>query len=103
MLTAGVFAQEKTNKMEDKKMASHKMKDCVMMEDGKMVVMKDGQTMPMDKDMTMKNGVTVMTDGNVKWKNGKTTMLKEGQYVTMDGKMAMMHMGKMSKSKKKSE
>ncbi|HLL44957.1 MAG TPA: DUF6799 domain-containing protein, partial [Segetibacter sp.] len=56
-LSAGVFAQDKTEKM-DKKMDHNMgmMKDCIMMEDGKMMVMKGGSTMAMDKEMTMKNG-----------------------------------------------
>ena len=41
-------------------MAQTKMKDGVMMKDGKMMMMKNGKTMMMDKDMTMSNG----THGN---------------------------------------
>ncbi len=57
-LVQGVFAQDK---MMDKKM-NHKMsmkKDCVMMKDGKMIVMKGGNTMAMDQDITMENGTMV--------------------------------------------
>lgn len=101
-LSIGLFAQagkdkdKKMDKMEHSGMGKmHKgMKDCVMMEDGKMMVMKGGKTMQMDKDMTMKNGTMVMSDGNVKWKNGKTAMLKNGDCVYMDGKMAKMDMKK---------
>lgn len=101
-LSAGVFAQDKTEKMDkmEKKM-NHKMamKDCVMMEDGKMMVMKDGKTMAMDKDMTMKNGTMVMSDGSVKMKDGKTMMMKDGDCMYMDGKMSKMKMGSSMKEK----
>ena len=76
-------------------MAQTKMKDGVMMKDGKMMMMKDGKTMMMDKDMTMSNGTMVMMDGTVKMKDGKTMMMKNGQMMGMDG---MMH----SKMKMKS-
>lgn len=106
-LCSGLFAQntdkdQKMDKMDQSgKMAKGhmKMKDCVMMDDGKMMVMKGGQTMAMDEDMTMKNGTMVMKDGTVKMKDGKTTMLKDGECVYMDGKMSKMkmmnHSGKM--------
>jgi hypothetical protein len=81
--------------------AMHKhMKDCVMMEDGKMMTMMGGNKMQMDHDTTMKNGTEVMTDGTVKMKNGKTMMLKNGDCVYMDGTVSHHSMSKM-KSKKK--
>ena len=45
---------------------------------------------PLDKDMTMSNGTMVMMDGTVKMKDGKTMMMKEGDKMTMDGKMTKM-------------
>jgi hypothetical protein len=51
------------------------------------MMMKDGQDMAMDKDMTMENGVKVMTDGTVIKKNGKKKTMKDGDMMTMDGKM----------------
>ena len=91
VLTIPSFAQEK--KM-DSKMGKmdHKMKDCVMMKDGKMMVMKGGKTMAMDQSVTMSNGTTVMPDGSVKMKDGTTKMLKDGDYVYMNGKMSGMKM-----------
>jgi uncharacterized protein YdeI (BOF family) len=78
-LCTGVFAQSQ--------MKTNKMKDCVMMKDGKMMVMKDGKTTAMDNTMTMKNGTMVMADGNVKMKDGKTMMMKDGDCMYMSGKM----------------
>ena len=78
----------------------HGMKDCVMMEGGKMMVMKGGQNMAMDDNMTLSNGTMIMTDGTVKMKNGKTKMLKDGQMVFMDGTMGMKN-GDMKMSKGK--
>src|SRR5579862_2917818 len=83
----GAMAQD--SKMDDAKM-DHKMKDCVMMKDGKMMTMMDGKTMVMDKDMTLKNGTVVMTNGMVKTKKGKTMQLKDGESLDMNGKKMKM-------------
>ncbi len=99
-LGTGAFAQDKMDKMDhkmDKKMGMKK--DCVMMEGGKMMVMKDGSTTAMDADMKMKNGSTVMTDGTVKMKNGKTMMMKDGDCMYMDGKMSKMKMNQSMQNK----
>jgi len=71
----------------------------VMMKDGKMMMMKDGQAAgPMDHDMTMPDGTKVMTNGMVKMKDGKEMHMKDGQMMMMDGKM--MEGGKAMEMKK---
>jgi hypothetical protein len=67
------------------------MKDCVMMKDGKMMVMKLGEKMELTESMTLDNGSTVTPDGTVKTKEGKSITLKNGDAIYMDGKMAKMH------------
>ena len=87
-LSAGLTAAEKTKDGETMDYAEMMKVDHVMMHDGKMVIMKQGKTTPMDKEMTMTDGTKVMMDGSVTLKDGKKKMLKEGDIVTMDGKMA---------------
>ena len=96
-LAGGLHAQDK---MKTKMAGTHHMKDCVMMENGKMTVMKGGKTMDMDQDMTMTNGTVVMKDGTVKTKAGKTMMLKDGDCVMMNGSVTHSKM-KSKDSKKK--
>ena len=101
-LSTGAFAQndKKVDKMDHMNSEkTMKNKDCVMMKDGAMMVMKNGESMKMDKDMTMSNGTKVMTDGTVKMKNGKTMMMKDGECVYMNGKMTKMKMDKMKDHK----
>src|SRR5678810_532641 len=87
-LCLAVFSQEqKTEKMDKMGKKDHAMKDCVMMKDGKVMVMKGGKNMSLEQDMTLSNGTTVMPDGTVKMKDGTTKMLKEDEYLSMDGKM----------------
>ena len=91
IITCGVFAQD-----------SSKMKKCYVMENGKVMAMKNGKEMILTQNMMLKNGATVMPDGMVKMKDGTTNMLKDGQYVDIDGKMGMMSNMKMEKMKKDS-
>ncbi len=104
-ICSSIFAQDNMGKMKmshshkKKSMHSSSMKDCVMMEDGKMMVTKHGKDMMMDKDMTMTNGTMVMTDGTVKMKDGKTMMMKDGDHIYMNGKMGKMKMDKSGKMK----
>lgn len=72
------------------KMSHPNLKDCLMMKDGKMMQIKAGKTMGMKNDMTFVNGNMVMTDGTMKMKDGTSHMLKEGNCVTMNGKMQGM-------------
>jgi len=67
-----------------------KMKDCIMMMNGKVMVMKGGQHMPLNKQMTLPNGTVVMPDGTVKMADGTTRMLKNEECVYMDGTMGKM-------------
>ena len=78
---------------------SHKMSDCCMMKDGKMMVMKDGKTMAMNKSMTMKNGTSCMTNGECMMKDGSKMTMKNGDCMDMNGKMCNDKM-KMTGSKK---
>lgn len=71
-----------------------------MMKDGKLMVMKNGKTMPMQKDMTMKNGTKCMTTGECTMKDGKKMMMKENDCMEMSGKMGKCSM--MNKNMKRS-
>lgn len=101
LFSFSVYAQEKDKKMDKMDKMEASTKDCVMMHDGKMMVMKGGETMAMAEEMTLANGTMVMTDGMVKMKDGSSQMLKEGQCVYMDGKVGKMKMNKMKMKDKK--
>ena len=80
-------------------MSQTSKKTCYLMKDGKVMVVKGSSEMMMNKTMTLSNGEMVMKDGTLKMKDGTTMMLKEGQYVDMNGKMGMMSDMKMDKMK----
>ena len=83
-------------------MGMHKMKDCIMMQDGTPMVMKGGQSTALTDQMTLPNGTMVMTDGTVKMKNGTTKTMKEGECIYMDGTMGKMQKHNKMKMKKDS-
>jgi hypothetical protein len=60
--------------------------DGVIMQNGKMMMMKAGKAMdPMTASMTMSNGAVVIPDGTVKLPSGRELHLKDGQMMMMDG------------------
>ena len=77
------------------------MKDCCMMKDGKMMVMKDGKTTPMEKDMVLENGTKCMVNGECTMKDGKKMQMKNGDCMEMSGKMCNDKMKKMETKKTK--
>jgi hypothetical protein len=52
-----------------------------MMQNGKMMMVKNGQMTVLDDDMTMSNGTKLMSDGTYINKDGKKLKLKEGQLI----------------------
>ena len=74
--------------------------DGVIMQNGKLMMMKAGKTMdPMTASMTMSNGAVVIPDGTVKLPGGRELHMKDGQMMMMDGKV--MEGGKAMEMEKK--
>ena len=91
----GVFAQDSLLNMPDTGVLKmiHIRTDCYLMKDGKMMILKHGDTTMMtmmNRTVLVNNGATVMVDGTVILADGTSKMLQEGWYVDMDGKMGMM-------------
>jgi flagellar basal body rod protein FlgG len=62
--------------------------DGVLMQNGKMMRVKNGQmTLLQDNDLIMGNGTRIMSDGTWITKDGTKTMMKEGQRMDMSGNM----------------
>jgi hypothetical protein len=92
-ISGAAFCQDTSvGKMKDTSMNKmhHMMKDCVMMKDGKVKQWKAGQITTVSSPVMLTNGATVASDGTVKMKDGTTTMLKDGQYIDMDGNIGTM-------------
>jgi hypothetical protein len=59
--------------------------DGYVMQGGKVMMIKDGQTMLMEKEMAMPDGTKVMPDGTVTRGNAKKVKLVNGMMVDMNG------------------
>lgn len=89
-LSTTAFSQAK---MGEKMKMNHKMdmkRDHIMMKDGQMKMMKNGEEIPMDKEMTMQNGTKVMADGMYTNKDGATMTMKNGDMMDMEGMISKM-------------
>ncbi len=62
-------------------------KDCVMLIDGEMFVIKDGKKTAMTKAVIMSNGTKVLANGEVFLKDGESFKLSNGDCVYMSGKV----------------
>lgn len=69
--------------------------DGVMMQNGKMMKVSNGQmTSLQENDMTLSNGTKIMSDGTCIKKDGSKVMMKEGQHMDMSGNMTPMKTNK---------
>ena len=59
--------------------------DHIMMQDGRVVRMQNGESMPMEEEMTMPDGTKVMTDGTVMMPDGTTRRMAEGETMLTQG------------------
>lgn len=103
-ITAGAFAQAgsttgTTSPQELKIKQNQNMKnnpgdklnaDGVLMQNGKMMQVKNGLLKSLDYDLTLTNGTKVKSDGTCVKKDGTKMTMKEGQHMDMSGKVTNM-------------
>ncbi len=61
--------------------------DGIIMQDGKMCMVKDNIVTPLNQEITLNNGTRVMVDGSYSTKDGKKKTLQEGEHLDMMGKI----------------
>ena len=105
-ITAGAYAQnDSTNKKiqrtnnQDQNIQYNPIAqshpDGAMMQNGKMMKVKNGQMTSLQGDgMTLSNGTKIRSDGTCIKKDGTKVMMKEGQHMDMSGKMTSMKANK---------
>ena len=67
------------------------MKNGIMMQGGKLMMLDNGVATVVTTDQTLSNGTVVMKDGTVKMADGTSMMMHEGDHMTMEGKMMHHH------------
>lgn len=82
----GVFAQDTTT------LSQHKWKshEGIMMKNGKLMVMQNGQKTLLSRDTIFASGTTVSMNGTIKRSDGTTESLKNGEYINWDGSISKM-------------
>lgn len=108
-ISAGAYAQTdstntKTNQRDmnnnqnqnvQNKSADKSQPDGVVMKNGKMMTVKNGQlSMLKENEMTMSNGTKIMSDGTYIKKDGTKMTLNEGQHMDMSGNIEPMETNK---------
>ena len=68
------------------------LKDGLVMKEGKVLYTQQGQTNPVMTPVTLVNGTKIMADGSVTMADGTTAMLKEGDMLSLSGRMTTMAM-----------
>lgn len=62
--------------------------DHLMMQDGRVMIMRKGETMPLDEEITMPDGTRVKRDGTVKMPDGTIRRMAEGESMLLQGEPA---------------
>lgn len=62
--------------------------DHIVMQDGRVLIMRRGEMMPMDEEMTMPDGTKIMIDGTMMMSDGTTRMMAEGETMLLQGEPA---------------
>ncbi|HEX9510054.1 MAG TPA: DUF6799 domain-containing protein [Puia sp.] len=76
-----VFAQQKS------KTRSHSPRVYIMMKKGKLIEVNRGHRKLIKKDVTLVNQTTIHPNGSIDASSGQNLQLKEGEYITMDGRI----------------
>ena len=99
-LPDGTKRPKMTNKMDenmggmmhtmDHKMMMKSGEKHVMMENGKVIIMRNGITKTVQNYTPLRGGTRVMSDGTIMKKDGTKTMLQEGECLNMAGDLVPM-------------
>jgi hypothetical protein len=59
----------------------------LMMKDGRVMIMRDGDMLPMEEEVTMPDGTQITVDGRVILPDGSSRMMMEGESIDLEGQM----------------
>jgi len=105
-ITAGAYAQpdslnRKMNLQDNRQYQNvqnnpvdKSLADGYVMQNGKIMQVKNGQTTLLERDITMSNGTKITGDGTCIKKDGSKMKFKEGQHMDMSGNMGPLKTNK---------
>src|SRR5882757_4129431 len=67
--------------------SSHSPRIYIMMKHGKLIEVNNGHKRPVTKNINLINESTIHPDGSIDAGSGESKKLKEGEYITMDGRI----------------
>jgi hypothetical protein len=94
-LSFSVYANEKINSK------PRTSRVYIMMKHGKLIEVNKGRKTLIKKDITLVNQTTVHPNGSIDASSGQSLQLKEGEYITMDGKIRNLKDMPMQNSRKR--
>jgi len=105
LISIGASAQTKSTTSPSKTHHEYSQKthEMYVFKDGKLMMSKNGKESEVTQDVTLSNGTTIATDGKITWKDGKSEMLKNDEWVSMNGKVHSKSMKSSENWKKKSD
>jgi hypothetical protein len=59
--------------------------DHIMMQDRRVMIMRNGERMPLEEDLTMPDGTRVAPDGTVRMPDGMMRLMAEGETMLLHG------------------
>ena len=62
--------------------------DHVIMQDGRVMVMRGGEGRPLDEEITLPDGTKIQRDGTILMPGGATRMMGEGETMLLQGEPA---------------
>jgi len=67
------------------------VKDGLVMQGGQVKLVRRGNLYPLLNPITLKNGSIVMPDGIIQMTNGNTPILKEEDFIDLDGNIKLLN------------
>lgn len=64
--------------------------DMIVMQDGQVMIMQQGELVPLLEGVTTIDGSRVLPDGTLRMADGRTRMLEEGETMTISGEVPDM-------------
>jgi len=63
------------------------VKDGAVMSEGKVMLTQQGHTNPVLQETSLTNGTKIMPDGTLTMPDGKSVTMKEGDYLSLSGRL----------------
>lgn len=80
-----IFSSQYTSYSLDSNVEYRQIKDGIVMQAGQTKLVRRGNLYPLESPVTLKNGSIVMPNGIIQMTNGNTPILREKDFIDMDG------------------